>query len=62
VPDSATGCWRCSKDWQNDATIQSQIVDELNNMETGGRQVMELLDQFVASTSTPGEPEGSGAP
>ncbi len=36
------------KDWQNDATIQSQIVDELNNMETGSRQVMELLDQFVA--------------
>ncbi len=35
------------KDWQNDATIQSQIVDELNNMETGSRQVMELLDQFV---------------
>ena len=34
--------------WQNDGAIQSRIVDGLNEMETGSREVMALLDQFVA--------------
>ncbi|WP_374480585.1 methyl-accepting chemotaxis protein [Zoogloea sp.] len=35
-------------DWQHDAALQAAIVDGLENMEAGSREVMDLLDRLVA--------------
>lgn len=35
------------RDWQNDSGVQMAIVDGLNQMESGSREVMDLLDRMV---------------
>jgi methyl-accepting chemotaxis protein len=34
-------------DWENDAAVQTSILDALNDMEDGSREVMTLLDRMV---------------